>query len=212
MNALTDGGFTLVELLVAITVAGILLGVGVPSFAAVLQEVRLAAQAGQLGRALYLARSEAVKRGEFVTLCPRSGAALCGGASDWDGGWLVFADPTSNSVPIEPLASVDAGDEILATSLGGGTHHHLDVYGVLGAGGDNRQAAAWVRYGPEGTSTWSGGPTFGSFVICDEVRGAAHSRVLNVGITGSIRAGHAASEGLPPRDVRGVAIVCDGDP
>ena len=61
MDRKPSGGFTLLELLVAMAVAGILLGVGVPSFVEVMKNARLSTQHNDLLQSLYLARSEAIK-------------------------------------------------------------------------------------------------------------------------------------------------------
>ena len=61
MDRKPSGGFTLLELLVAMAVTGILLGVGVPSFVEVMKNARLSTQHNDLLQSLYLARSEAIK-------------------------------------------------------------------------------------------------------------------------------------------------------
>ncbi len=88
-------GLTLVELMVTLAVAIILLAVGMPMFTGVVGSNRATTQANELVAAFKLARSEAVKRADTVIVCARDGAA-CGGAEDWDNGWLVFADADSD--------------------------------------------------------------------------------------------------------------------
>jgi len=83
-------GFTLIELIVAMAVAGVLLGVAVPSFVQVLKDGRLSSDATCLNLSLFAARSEAVKRSGDVTVCPYGSAAQCG--SDWTKGVLVFTE------------------------------------------------------------------------------------------------------------------------
>ena len=87
-----SAGFTILELMIAVTVLGILLGIGVPSFQGIIRQNRLAAQTNELLAAAAMARSEAVKRGATVSICPVSAADqnLCG--NDWSNGWLVFSD------------------------------------------------------------------------------------------------------------------------
>jgi prepilin-type N-terminal cleavage/methylation domain-containing protein len=111
MNTRSQHGFTLLELMTAVAVLGILLGLGVPSFTQMIRNNRVVANTNELVVALSAARSEAVKRGLPVTVCARSGPTsdVCrtGTASNWGSGWLVFVDPAGTA------GVVDAGDEIV---------------------------------------------------------------------------------------------------
>jgi type IV fimbrial biogenesis protein FimT len=49
-------------------------------------------RADALLHALDLARSEAVKRGARVDVCPGAAACASGGALAWEGGWAIIAD------------------------------------------------------------------------------------------------------------------------
>lgn len=82
-------GFTLIELMVTITVAALLLAIGVPTFRDVALGSRLSATANDLLASVQLARSEAIKRNITVTVCPSTDGAACDGGADWDQGWIV---------------------------------------------------------------------------------------------------------------------------
>lgn len=92
----SSGGFTLLELMMGITVLGILLGIGVPAFNEIVRNNRVAAQANELMAALSMTRSEATKRGMPVSICAASSAAQtsCAAAdsNDWKYGWMIFSD------------------------------------------------------------------------------------------------------------------------
>lgn len=86
-------GFTLIELIVTMSVAAILIGIGVPNFLELIRDNRLATQYNDFLSALNLARSEAINRGTGVTLCKRNTAGTaCNNSGNWDDGWFVFAD------------------------------------------------------------------------------------------------------------------------
>ncbi len=88
-------GFTLIELMIAITVLAILLGIGIPSFRDIIQNNRATAATNELVTALQLARSEAVKRRQNVTVCRRNAAgSACDNGTDWAAGWLVQSGGT----------------------------------------------------------------------------------------------------------------------
>ncbi|MGM0413438.1 MAG: GspH/FimT family pseudopilin, partial [Pseudomonadota bacterium] len=87
----SEGGFTLVELMVVLAVFTILATAGIPALQAMLADHRHAAQVNTLTSHVHRARAEAVRHGHPVTLCPSSDAATCDGGA-WEDGWLLFAD------------------------------------------------------------------------------------------------------------------------
>ncbi|HEY4365986.1 MAG TPA: GspH/FimT family pseudopilin [Steroidobacteraceae bacterium] len=87
------GGFTLLELMTAVAILGILLAIGVPAFTETMNANRLAATTNEMVTALSVARSEASKRGIAVTVCAANAAQDgCSGAASWNDGWIVFTD------------------------------------------------------------------------------------------------------------------------
>ena len=86
-------GFTLLELMTAIAVLAILLGIGVPAFNGMIRASQIAAEASDMVTALNLARSEALKRGVRVSVCAAAeDLASCSDEPDWSRGWIVFDD------------------------------------------------------------------------------------------------------------------------
>ena len=61
-------GFTVVELLIALVVLGVLVALAAPAFSTFLAEQRLRATTSELRVAVSLARSEAIKRNSSVAL------------------------------------------------------------------------------------------------------------------------------------------------
>lgn len=84
-------GLTLLELLIGLAIAGVVCALGVPAFGGWFAVQQVQDRAEALVHALDLARSEAVKRGDRVDVCP-GGAACNGGALPWERGWIVVPD------------------------------------------------------------------------------------------------------------------------
>jgi type IV fimbrial biogenesis protein FimT len=95
-----QGGFTVLELIIAMTIAAILLGVGIPSFINTIRTNRLAGATNELVSALMYARSEAVKRNLPVVMCRSSDGANCAaaGTGGWEIGWMVYVNTTGNPI------------------------------------------------------------------------------------------------------------------
>jgi len=64
-----DRGFTLIELMVTLAVAGILMVIAIPSFRNITLKNRLSTTANQFVDALNTARMEAVKRNDYAQFC-----------------------------------------------------------------------------------------------------------------------------------------------
>jgi type IV fimbrial biogenesis protein FimT len=99
-------GFTLIELMVTLSIATILGLVAAPSLRGMVAMARLKSHNGALQESLMLARSEAIKRHQRVVLCKSSDLATCAAGGDWNQGWIVFVDANDS-------ASVNTGEPIL---------------------------------------------------------------------------------------------------
>jgi type IV fimbrial biogenesis protein FimT len=91
--------------MITLAIAAIVLTVGVPSFQEMMRNNRAATHANEILTGLNFARSEAVKRGVIVSLCPSTDQASCSG-TNWATGWIVFVNPNGD-------ATVDAGEVVL---------------------------------------------------------------------------------------------------
>jgi len=86
-------GFTLIEVMVALAIAGILVGMALPSFTDMLQKDKGIAQINQLVGELSWARTEAIVQGKTVSLCASTNQLSCRSSkTNWSDGWIVFID------------------------------------------------------------------------------------------------------------------------
>jgi type IV fimbrial biogenesis protein FimT len=94
-------GFTLIELMVTVSLMAIMLGIAAPSFIAFQRNADLTATANTFLGTLGATRAEAMKRGASAYLVPLDSAG-----TDWSKGWRAFVDVNGNQV-------YDAGTDTL---------------------------------------------------------------------------------------------------
>lgn len=160
-------GFTLHETLVALTIIS-LLGVGAVAFGRLLRSTHVTTQVNTLIAHLYFARSEAIKRGQPVTLCKSDSGVACTQDSVWQDGWIIITDENGNG-------ERDGTDQVLRVGpkLGGGTTLTFNAWGV-GTG-------KYVSYAPSGMTMKNG-----TFRFCN-LDGPAYARAVILIQSGRVR-------------------------
>jgi type IV fimbrial biogenesis protein FimT len=127
----------MIELLVVISILGILAAIGAPALSNMMKSTRLSSTASALQVSLSLARSEAVKRGSNgrVTVAANTTAGV------WSNGWTVFVDGTSTAnngvAPTADSSSVTRLEVVAAPSGGvsyGSTRSDLSYFTYDGRG------------------------------------------------------------------------------
>ena len=123
-----DSGYTLVEILVSITIVSILAAIAIPSFKYVTTSNRITSEVNTLLGDMQFARAEAIKEGQSVTVCEANNTySACGGSTSWHNGWIVFMDLNGDG-------AWQAGETILRTqkAFTGGDTFVADLAGTTG--------------------------------------------------------------------------------
>jgi len=86
-------GLTLAELMVVVSIAAILLGIGIPNFRSMVEQNRATNAANQLQSSLQFARSTAIAQAQAVTICvadfTTTPVSCRPNISRWHEGWIV---------------------------------------------------------------------------------------------------------------------------
>lgn len=113
-----QAGFTLIELLVTIVIVAILSAMAAPSYRSVVTDMRMGSEINSLLGDLNFARSEALKRGQNISVCaspsPTSATKACTATANWSSGWVVLA-PLSTTPLLRISAGVTHGDTLTST-------------------------------------------------------------------------------------------------
>ena len=148
-------GLTLVEMLCAVALAGLVAAMAAPSFATALANARRTRAVNDFVHAIHLARTAAAEAGRPAVLC--AGPADCSGSFDWSGRYLLFLDADRDDPP-----ALDAGERVL-------------LRGEAGVGIRRRANRAAFTFEPTGRSG-----TTGTLVVCDATgRVAPHAVIVS---------------------------------
>lgn len=107
-----DDGFTLIELMVTLSVLVVLMALAVPSFQSAMASSNVTTTTNDLLATLAQARSNAVRRGARVTVCKSANGSQCTSSGGWEQGWIMFNDDDHSGTN----ASVSSGETITFSS------------------------------------------------------------------------------------------------
>ena len=165
-----DFGFTLIELMITLVLAAILVGIAIPNFSTLIQNNRLTTEINEFLTAISIARSEAVKRADRITMCISSDGAACITTGDWSQGWIIFIDANNDASA--------TGEEVLR------------VHGSLSTGTTLDGSANlddYISYESDGTSQLTTGAVqSGTVILCDN-RGSGNGKGIAINATGRAR-------------------------
>jgi type IV fimbrial biogenesis protein FimT len=101
-------GFSLYELLVTLSIAAMVITIGLPSFSGTLARQRQRVEIDALFHAIHLARKESILRRRVVSLCPSVDGTQCNPSRDWSSGWIMFENRDKDVPP-----HIDPGEPLL---------------------------------------------------------------------------------------------------
>jgi len=167
-------GYTLTELVFTLAIALGLLGWGIPTFRDLERNAARTREVNQFIQAVYLARSEAIKRNGVVSLCPSLDGGRCAPPGEpWHRGWIVFVNLDRDSPAVR-----DADEDLLR------------VYApwYRGAVNANRATLSFRPFGQMGVTA--------TFTFCDD-RGPTAARAVIISQTGRPRVSDRSASNGP---------------
>jgi type IV fimbrial biogenesis protein FimT len=179
----SQAGFTLLELMVTVSLSAIILTMAVPSFTITIQNNRVTTQINDFVSTLNLARTEAIKRGTRITVCKSPDASSCDtSASGWEQGWIVFIDSDADETR-------DSGETILLTS-------EAMPAGSILRGAPGSDVNNFVSYRASGKTTFplSGGEV--ALLLCDSRNDDNVTKAITVAPTGRVSTVPVSSSSL----------------
>ena len=170
MNIKKQHAFSLIELLITISIAGITLAIAIPNMSQFIKNDRLTSSSNTLLTDMMLARSQAVGRNQPVIICASTDQSSCTGGN-YEDGWIVTIDTDNDGI----------GDELVKVQqpIEGGIS-----YGQAGLSSITFDSRGFL---PQGSNT-------GTISVCDE-RGNDYAKTISLSTTG--RASRGATPACP---------------
>lgn len=181
-------GITIVELLVALAIAAVLLGVAAPSMSAFVKRQRATAALNQIIGAVQFTRNAAVTHRATTTLCPGAGGT-CGRRNDWHLGATAFADRnrdgqrSADEPVLREFPRFEAGERLYWRSF------------------RNR---SYLQITSRGLTNWQNG----HFLYCPPDGDAQFARSIIINAQGRVRPARDLDGDGIAEDARGRDLVC----
>jgi type IV fimbrial biogenesis protein FimT len=174
-TCVSAAGFSLVELMVTVAVAGILAAIAMPNLTSYVQNVRRDSVIDGLVASLHYTRNQALNLDQTASLCAGTTAAsgpTCPTGGVWNNGWevitLAASAVTATTLTTNVRTAVGSAPTVTTT-----------------------QGNLFIAFSPLGLLSTTGATTMAIpneiFVVCD-ARGIAFARAVEVNATGYIQA------------------------
>jgi type IV fimbrial biogenesis protein FimT len=162
--------------MIALAVFAVLGAIAVPSFTNLQYDASRSNAVNGFIHTLFLARSEAMKRGEMISVCKSTDGNTCrNAASDWGAGWMAFVNTDRDDPPER-----DTDETVLAVHEG---WHQGQI--------SSNRAAFSFRPHIQGVVN-------GTLVFCDP-RGSTSARAIIISHTGRPRVSQRDASNHPLR-------------
>jgi type IV fimbrial biogenesis protein FimT len=169
-------GFTLLELVMSVSILAILGGLATPAFIGMWQDAQRTTAVNEFVHSVFLARSAAAHSGRTVTICRSTDSQTCSHRlDDWQAGWIVFINTDDDLPPAR-----DPSERV------------LDVFQAW-RGGDITSNRTSYSFSPHINRVVNG-----SMVFCDR-RGSSYARAVIINSAGRPRVSSRDSNDRPLR-------------
>ncbi len=184
-----QSGFTLTELLVTLSISSILIASAAPVFSQILLNNRAVSLTNNLITALQIARSEAIKRNQDVTICKSNDSLTCSG--NWSDGWIIFSD-----IDHDRRLDVLNGDTLIQVQKYTGIEFSISWNAFRS---DN-----YIQYNAHGFIHSNNG----TFKLCPPDNDVHYARAIIINRVGRARVSKDSDNDGVHEDSRGRALVC----
>ncbi|GIU51626.1 GspH/FimT family pseudopilin [Shewanella sp. KT0246] len=133
-------GFTLIELMVTVTIAAVIITVAIPSLKTFYEQQRVRSNIEVIQNIVSFARNQAVSYGATVSVCPFASATSCGSTTDWSNGVRVFINANGADTELRAIDGFNDNDSVKGPA------------GVMTFSADGLSSAGEFIYCPAGES------------------------------------------------------------